>query len=629
MSAVAFVRRHSDALLLMLMVAAAACFRWPLVGCSLTHDEVSAATRLAFSHFSELIRNGVIPDGHPAGLQLFYWFWVRLFGCSDLSLRLPAFVVGLACIPAAYAMGRVWVNRSCGLFVAAYVAFSQYGMLYGVLARPYGFGLLAALLLACCWGGYVWRQWSGWRNSLCVVLLLDACAYLHYFSFLFACLMALAGVLLLPKERLKRYLWLCLSAVALYLPHLPVFLAQFSRRGVGGADGWLPAPTAAFWVDYPRYLLHFSVGLALVTLFIGVWFSVKNRRQFPPLWKRWCTASALFLAPLLIAYFYSVHVNPVLQYSVLIFSLPMGLVAFFFLLDARWDAFKTLLLLAFSVALLVSLHERRGFFRLMRDSWYDIAVEKVKELERQYPGKTVCVFRMEPSFVRYYERKHHLKLPVLYCPYDRPDVRRIRTLCRASDARYVLVSGGVEEDRAVIRESFPCLLSYQPLHPLGLYLYGREPVAGAELPQPLWSRARSFQCLQVTAHEEYVGLFALPSDSLGADRYLQTDLTVTFMADDTLSDLLLVQEVWKGEERVDWRSCSLKRFVMPGDSLQQAHLPDRFDRLSIPRRDWNKVEVRWYFWNPDGGASYRLCGATLSAWPANREWLGLTHDVRR
>ena len=629
MSLTVFVRRHSDALLLLLMVVAAACFRWPLVGCSLTHDEVSAATRLGFSHFSELIRNGVIPDGHPAGLQLFYWFWVRLFGCSDLSLRLPAFVVGLACIPAAYAMGRVWVNRSCGLFVAAYVAFSQYGMLYGVLARPYGFGLLAALLLACCWGGYVWRQWSGWRNSLCVVLLLDACAYLHYFSFLFACLMALAGFLLLPKERLKRSLWLCLSAVALYLPHLPVFIAQFSRRGVGGADGWLPAPTAAFWVDYPRYLLHFSVGLAVVTLFIAVWFGVKNRRHFPAMCKRWSTASALFVLPMLIAYFYSVHVNPVLQYSVLLFSLPMGLVAFFVLLDARWDAVKTMLLLLFSVALLVSLHDRRGFFRLMRDSWYDIAVEKVKEMDGRFPGKTACVFQMAPPFIEYYQQKHHLNMPMLYNPFDRPDVRRIRTLCRASDALYMAVSGGLEDDRAVIRETFPYQFFYQPLHPLDLYVYSRYPMACSDTLPLLFCRKRPYQGMFVTAHEAYVDVFSLPFDSLGKDCFLQTDLTVFFTAEDTLSDLLLVQEIWKGGSRLDWRSISLKRFVMPGDSLQQAHLPDRFDRLLADERDLGKVEVRWYFWNPEGGASYRLQEVALSVWPANREWLGLTHDVWR
>ena len=629
MKTAAFLRKHSDAILLLLMMAVAACLRWPLLGVSLTHDEASAATRLGFSHFSDLIREGVIPDGHPAGLQLFYWFWVRIFGCSDFSLRLPAFLVGIACIPAAYAAGRVWVNRSCGLFAAAYVAFSQYGMLYGVLARPYGFGQLAALLLTYCWGGYVWRQRTGWKNSICVVLLLDACAYLHYFSFLFACLMALAGFLLLPKERLKRYLLVCISAIVLYLPHLPVFLAQFSRKGVGGEDGWLSSPTPSFWLDYPRYLLHFSVVVAVVTILTVVLYGFRNRRSLPCPCRRWLAALALFLAPMLIAYFYSMYVNPVLQYSVLLFSMPMGLIALFAVLDERLDAGKIVLLIAFSATLLVSLHCRRDFFRLMRDSWYDIAVEKVKELERQYPGKTACVLRMPQPFVSYYQDKHHMKLPVLYCPYDSPDVRRIRTLCRNSDASYIVVSGGVENDRAVIREVFPYLVSYQPLHPLDLYVYSRDSVACSAAQKMLGCRNRRFDGMRVTDADEYVGLFEFPYDSLCGDCFLQTDLTLFFAADDTLSDLLLVQEVWKGDERIDWRSCSMRGFVMPGDSLQQAHLPDRFDRLFIDVRNLDDVVLKWYLWNPDRGSSYRLQEAKLSAWVANRKWLALTHDVRR
>ena len=111
-----FFRRYSDLLFLLLMTAVAAVLRGMLLDTSLTHDEVSAATRLYYTRFSDLIRDGVVPDGHPAGLQLFYWYWVRIFGLSDLSLRLPAYIVGLACIPAAYAAGRTRANRICGLF---------------------------------------------------------------------------------------------------------------------------------------------------------------------------------------------------------------------------------------------------------------------------------------------------------------------------------------------------------------------------------------------------------------------------------------------------------------------------------------------------------------------------------
>ena len=56
---------------------------------SLTHDELSVIGRLHFDTFSELIEKGVKVDGHPAGIQVFLWLWIKIFGISELSLRLP------------------------------------------------------------------------------------------------------------------------------------------------------------------------------------------------------------------------------------------------------------------------------------------------------------------------------------------------------------------------------------------------------------------------------------------------------------------------------------------------------------------------------------------------------------
>ena len=627
-----FFRRYSDLLFLLLMTAVAALLRGMLLDTSLTHDEVSAATRLYYTRFSDLIRDGVVPDGHPAGLQLFYWYWVRIFGLSDLSLRLPAYIVGLACIPAAYAAGRTWANRSCGLFMAACVAFSQYGMYYGILARPYIYGLLASLLLLSSWGRLVWHERQGWKNCLLTALMLDACAYLHYFSFMFACLVALSGFLLIPGRRMKRYLLVCMSAVLLYLPHVPVFLAQFGRKGVGGADGWLPAPQATFWVEYPAWLFHFSWLLLLVTAVMFFYYAWANRRVVIVPRNRLWTALALFSLPLLIGYFYSVWVNPVLQYSVLLFSYPMGLLLVFSVLDARWDGLKTAFILLLSVALLGSLAMRRGFFRMVRSSWYDIAVGEVLSTERLHPDSTVCVLDMTHQFQEYYQRKYGTGLPQLYCPYDRPDNREVRQLARNTSARYLVFCGGFDADRALLRESFPYLLSYQPLYPLELYVYCRDSVCCTECLEARQLRYRKtigYGDLHVTEQDEFTDAFEMPFIRMDMDRHLRTDVTVTFSADDTLSDLLLVQETWKGDERIDWRSCSFKSFVMPGEMEQQAHLVLRYDMLFGSNRHLDNVRVKWYFWNPERGCSYRLREFRLSVWNANMQWLGLTQDMTR
>ena len=53
-----------------------------------THDEFSALSRTNFNSFSELIDQGVKVDGHPAGIQVFLYYWTKLAGKSEVWVKL-------------------------------------------------------------------------------------------------------------------------------------------------------------------------------------------------------------------------------------------------------------------------------------------------------------------------------------------------------------------------------------------------------------------------------------------------------------------------------------------------------------------------------------------------------------
>ena len=61
---------------------------------TLTHDELSAICRLNYDNFSDLITYGVLRDYHPAGVQVFMWFWSSVFGTSAVAIRLPFVLMG-------------------------------------------------------------------------------------------------------------------------------------------------------------------------------------------------------------------------------------------------------------------------------------------------------------------------------------------------------------------------------------------------------------------------------------------------------------------------------------------------------------------------------------------------------
>lgn len=87
-----------------------------------THDELSALFRLSFGSFNELIEHGVKVDGHPAGVQVFLYYWVALFGEQAWKIKLPFALLGIGSVALVYAIGKKWFTHSVGLYSATFLA---------------------------------------------------------------------------------------------------------------------------------------------------------------------------------------------------------------------------------------------------------------------------------------------------------------------------------------------------------------------------------------------------------------------------------------------------------------------------------------------------------------------------
>ncbi len=70
----------------MILVAAAILRLSGITGFSLSNDELSALARLQFDSAREVIKEGVYPDFHPAGVQLYLYYWTLVFGFSEWAV---------------------------------------------------------------------------------------------------------------------------------------------------------------------------------------------------------------------------------------------------------------------------------------------------------------------------------------------------------------------------------------------------------------------------------------------------------------------------------------------------------------------------------------------------------------
>lgn len=292
---------------------------------SYSNDELSALSRTVFSSFSDLINEGVLVDFHPAGVQVFLYYWVKLFGMDEWVVRLPFVIAGTLAIWLAILTFTRWFGRQAGLLTGALLVFTELPLLFSQIARPYGSGLFLSLLTVYFWTLFLQKDKPDYKYALGFALSAAACLYNHHFSGLFAFIVGVVGFFIIPRAHLKLYVAAGILTALLYVPHLPITFAQMS---IGGVGEWLGKPSWNWPLEHFSLLFNHSWIVPVLILLIAVaqWKYYKSFKDA----RRYRIVSLIFFgAPLLIGFFYSMFVNPVLQHSILIFSAPF-LFAFLF-----------------------------------------------------------------------------------------------------------------------------------------------------------------------------------------------------------------------------------------------------------------------------------------------------------
>ena len=60
------------------------------------HDELSALSRLQYDNIYDVVKYGVmLGDTHPAGVQVFLYYWIKFGGTSEVWVKLPFILSGI------------------------------------------------------------------------------------------------------------------------------------------------------------------------------------------------------------------------------------------------------------------------------------------------------------------------------------------------------------------------------------------------------------------------------------------------------------------------------------------------------------------------------------------------------
>ncbi|HHL57783.1 MAG TPA: glycosyltransferase family 39 protein, partial [Bacteroidetes bacterium] len=212
-----FVHKSWDLLLLLIVIVAFLLRFWRFTDIPFTFDELSAMSRTVYDNFRDLIKYGVIEkDTHPAGVQVFMYYWIRMFGEAEWVVKLPFMLMGLASVWAAYAIAKLWFNATTAILTAACIATLQLFVLYSQIARPYASGLFLTLMMVYFWSRYFLKDYK-LTDLVLFILFAALSSYNHHFSLLFAAIVGFSGLWFVSKDKRRAYVFAGIAIFILYI----------------------------------------------------------------------------------------------------------------------------------------------------------------------------------------------------------------------------------------------------------------------------------------------------------------------------------------------------------------------------------------------------------------------------
>jgi mannosyltransferase len=222
---------------------------WNLTAISLWHDEAFSALLIKYSWGEMFYRIGL--DVHPPMYYVFLRVWHYVLGDSLFALRGLSVLFGMATVFAVYYLVKyAFNNKRAALIAALLVAVNPFQVQYVTEARMYTMGAFFAVAAALSLSVALRRQLKNptqWKKFLGFYALFALCCaiqiYTHYYLlFTVAVLGAYAVLFCVYHYRLKlrRYIWVALSGLAIvasFLPWLKIFLFQLGQVGAGY---WIP-----------------------------------------------------------------------------------------------------------------------------------------------------------------------------------------------------------------------------------------------------------------------------------------------------------------------------------------------------------------------------------------------------
>lgn len=238
---------------------------------SLWLDE--AINTLAVKHYSfiNLITQYARADFHPPGWFIILWSWTKLFGYSEVAVRMPSVIFGVLTIWIMYLIGKKFASKELGLIAALLLAINPLHIYYSQEARMYAMATLAVAINIFLLSKLI----KGEKLNLFLLVLSNIFVLMSDYVAYFIFPAQFVFLLFYQKKLLKEWLIVLFSALLLGFWWLPTFLGQLDIGAVASSNlpAWKFINGAFDFKTLPLTFVKFIIGrisLADKNLYVAV-----------------------------------------------------------------------------------------------------------------------------------------------------------------------------------------------------------------------------------------------------------------------------------------------------------------------------------------------------------------------
>ena len=454
------------------------------------------------------------------------------------------------------------------------------------------------------------------KNGLLYVLTSALCAYNHHFSLLFAAIVWISGLFIVHRKFLSRYILCGTLIVVLYIPHIGIFMNQFSTGGVGG---WLAKPKPSFFLEYPYYIFNFSplsILLVLGLIIYGYIFIKKNTINI----RIYLLSVFWFLLPLLIGYLYSVYVNPVLQYSVLLFSFfPILFILFGHIPEQNPLRNLMLVTVIMSINIFSLLNERRHY-DIFYKSVYEHIILDFEEAKSAIPNLG-AIIDSHKKITNFYTARHQADSIFTWFDSFDNEASFIRHLKKLSEHNEYLYFGALSSNKPntipLILEYFPNILDQKNYFMGSTWLFAKE---GRQKPHNItlldfsspapegWRSIKNENIGEYNGNPEqhyylmdslteWSPTFSAPLNPLITHHNNFIDLAVDVHSKTGISEILLIATLESKGEVVHFSGADFSTFIDPNTSDADWYSVHHSLKLADFKLHQKDLVLNVYVWN--------------------------------